>query len=74
MAGEPWTVPCRDVAGRVRAVNVSIGPEQVVLHLPAGESAVFARAQTTRLRHVLGIAADALRLADIQPDAGGEPR
>lgn len=67
MAGQnEWLVPCRDAAGRERETHViRESADNIVLQMPAGESATFSRLDLRQLR-------EALRLAE-NPIEGGDP-
>jgi hypothetical protein len=57
-------VSCRDVAGRRRDIIVFTDRGQVVMVVPAGETAVLAVAEVARLRAALHEALAESRLAD----------
>lgn len=48
-----WTVACRDLAGRRRAVTVVASEGKVVLMAPPGEAAVLSPLDVGRLRAAL---------------------
>jgi hypothetical protein len=79
----PWTVSCRDVTGRARALQVLIRGSLVVVVAPAGEAAVLAPGEAEQFRAVLAHAAWVASCARPAPTSGpatlarlqeGEPR
>ncbi|HEX2290230.1 MAG TPA: hypothetical protein VHH53_08565 [Pseudonocardiaceae bacterium] len=54
MSGQrEWSVSCRDIAGRRRAVQVIASHGQVVLVVPPGETAILSPLEVGRLRAAL---------------------
>lgn len=46
----PWSIACRDVAGRERTLRVVVRGSEVVVMAPPGEVAVLGRAATAQFR------------------------
>ncbi|ONI71156.1 hypothetical protein ALI144C_52525 [Actinosynnema sp. ALI-1.44] len=54
----PWSIACRDVAGRERTLRVVVRDSEVVVTAPPGEVAVLCRAATAQFRSAVIQAAE----------------
>jgi hypothetical protein len=59
MNSGPWTVLCRDFAGRERSLRVLVRGSQVMIVAPAGESAVLDATEAARFRSAVTTATEA---------------
>lgn len=69
-----WTVACRDLAGRRRAVTITASEGKVVIMAPPGEAAVLAPLEVGKLRAALRdaiVSADDPASPDPLPSANG---
>ncbi|WP_110344072.1 hypothetical protein [Prauserella flavalba] len=60
MTNGPWTVMCRDFAGRERPLRVVVRGAEVVIMAPPGETAVLDHAAFAQLRSAVAQAAQAV--------------
>jgi hypothetical protein len=66
----PWTVTCRDVAGRSRSLQVVVRGSQVVVVAPPGEAAALDGVEAEQFRAVVATASEVAAM----PAPGGSGR